>query len=120
MPHAWLNRCCPEEPISTVDLAGRGGFTLLTGIGGAAWKEAAGAISKAAQADITPHVVGFGQEWVDVYSDWEKIRGVNESGAILVRLDRFVAWRCQGIIADVQKREEKLLQVMKSILGLAV
>jgi hypothetical protein len=118
LPHAWLNKKRPVQAISTIDLAGKGSFTLLTGIGGSAWKAAAAAVSKEVQVEIQEHSIGFGQDWVDVYSDWERLRGVNESGAILVRPDRFVAWRCQDVLGDEKTCKEKLLQVMRSVLSL--
>jgi len=34
LPHEWLNRAVPVTPISTIDLAGKGGWTIITGIGG--------------------------------------------------------------------------------------
>ena len=117
LPHAWLNKRCPVKPISTVDLVGKGVFTLLTGIGGDFWKEAAIAVSKIVGVKVQIHSIGFGQEWVDVYSEWEKLRGVNESGAVLVRPDRFVAWRIQDVLDTEKDCEAKLLQVMTSILG---
>jgi 2-polyprenyl-6-methoxyphenol hydroxylase-like FAD-dependent oxidoreductase len=120
LPHAWLNKPCPSEPISTVDLAGKGGFTLLTGIGGNAWKEAATIASTKLMIKIKVYSIGFRQDWVDVYSDWERLRGVNESGAILVRPDRFVAWRSQDVLGDGIACAEKLLHVMSNILGVSV
>jgi len=116
LPHAWLNKKCPVQPISTVDLAGKGVFTLLTGIGGDFWKEAASAVSKEVGVELRAYSIGFGQDWVDVYSEWEKLRGVNESGVILVRPDRFVAWRSQDVLSTEKECEAKLLKVMKSIL----
>lgn len=117
LPHAWLNTKCPGEPISTVDLVGKGKFTLLTGIGGEAWKEAAAKVGKDMNLEIASYSIGFGQDWVDVYSSWAKLRGVEESGAVLVRPDRFVAWRCQDSLSGVAECSESLLRVVKSVLG---
>jgi 2-polyprenyl-6-methoxyphenol hydroxylase-like FAD-dependent oxidoreductase len=116
LPHVWLNKRCPVEPISTVDLAGKGKFTLLTGIGGEAWKLAAMVVGKELNIEIRAYSIGFGQEWVDVYSDWEDLRGVNESGVLLVRPDRYVAWRSEDVLGDEVACADKLLQVMRSIL----
>jgi len=46
LPHAWLNKAIPGKPISTIDLAGHGHFTLITGAGGDAWKDAATAVTE--------------------------------------------------------------------------
>ena len=34
LPHAWLNQCVPERPISTIDLAGKELWAVITSIGG--------------------------------------------------------------------------------------
>ena len=93
LPHEWLNRAVPVTPISTIDLAGKGAWTIITGIGGDGWKSAAVTVVQELGVEIKEHRVGFGQDWEDVYHDWERVRGVEESGCVLVRLDRFVAWR---------------------------
>ncbi|KIX09723.1 uncharacterized protein Z518_00804 [Rhinocladiella mackenziei CBS 650.93] len=115
LPHVWLNRTMPmKEQISTIDLAGHGRFCLLTGIGGDKWIEAADKVGRELGVEIKAHSIGWGQEWVDVYRDWERRREIEEDGAILVRPDRFVAWRSMELRDDC---EEKLLEVMKSVLG---
>ena len=53
LPHLWLDR--RGERISTLDLCGKGRFTLLTGIGGEAW--VAAAVSKAMGAEIAACVM---------------------------------------------------------------
>src|SRR5256885_10684642 len=40
LPHCWLGHA--GQTVSTLDLAGKGRFALLTGIGGEGWKGAAG------------------------------------------------------------------------------
>ena len=118
LPHVWLNKAVPATPTSTIDLAGRGRVVLLTGIGGEAWKQAAERVS--AELDGVPIVVysiGFRQDWEDFYFEWERVRGVNESGAVLVRPDRFVAWRAKEVVGDVDACAEKLGRVMRSMLG---
>lgn len=117
LPHVWLNKATPEKPISTIDLAGHGSFTLLTGIGGGVWKEAAGTVAKKLKIPIQACSIGFRQDWEDVYFEWESVRGVEESGAVLVRPDRVVAWRASEALENREACEEKLLSVMRSILG---
>jgi hypothetical protein len=113
LPHVWLNQAVPTYPVSTIDLAGHGAFTLFTGIGGAAWKGAAEKVSVESGIPIHVHCIGFRQEWEDTYYDWERLRGVDEDGAVLVRPDRVVAWRAQS-----NQGVSKLSQVMRAILGL--
>jgi len=66
---------------------------------------------------VDVHSVGLRQDWEDFYYAWEKVRGVEESGAVLVRPDRFVAWRAQEVLHSMEECSTKLLDVMKSILG---
>ncbi|KAK1849547.1 FAD binding domain-containing protein [Colletotrichum chrysophilum] len=117
LPHAWLNRAIPSKMVSTIDLAGHGAFTILTGPGGMLWKEAAKAVAAARGCEIKVWSVGFRQAWEDVYFDWDRLRGVEESGAVLVRPDRFVAWRAREVPNDLDSCVEKLSEVMRVILG---
>ena len=40
VPHVWLTHKVPGKHFSTIDIAGKGRFTLFTGIGGEGWKAA--------------------------------------------------------------------------------
>lgn len=117
LPHAWLNKALPTEATSTIDLAGHGAFTLLTGIGGDVWRAAAERTSAQLDVPIKVYSIGFRQDWEDVYFDWARQRGVEESGAVLVRPDRFVAWRAPAALPSEAGCEAKLSQVMHSVLG---
>lgn len=117
LPHVWLNKAVPEKPVTTIDLAGHGAFTLFTGIGGDFWKTSADRIARELGVQLRVHSIGFRQDWEDVYFEWERVRGVEESGAVLVRPDRFVAWRSLEVFDSVEACEAKLTDVMKSILG---
>ena len=114
LPHVWLSRTVPCKPISTIDLAGNGTFTLFTGIGGHGWRGAAKKVLDELDIPISVYSIGFRQEYEDQYLDWANIRGVEESGAALVRPDYFVAWRSQQWDDD---SPEKLLTVMKTLLS---
>ncbi|KIW37179.1 uncharacterized protein PV06_10798 [Exophiala oligosperma] len=113
LPHAWLNRAVPGQRISTIDLAGNGGFTVLTGIGGERWKEAAAQVSKALDIPLAAYSIGFRQDWEDVYFHWESVREIEEDGCLLVRPDRFIAWRSLQMVDDPASA---LLKVLRQIL----
>ncbi|PQE10667.1 24-dichlorophenol 6-monooxygenase protein [Rutstroemia sp. NJR-2017a BBW] len=115
LPHAWLNTRIPGKQFSTQDLAGHGAFCLFTGIGGEKWKEAASKVAEALKIEIRAYSIGWQQDYEDVYFDWEKRREVEEDGCVLVRPDRFVAWRS---VKMIDAPEEKLLTVLKAVLGI--
>ncbi|TPX13400.1 uncharacterized protein E0L32_006130 [Thyridium curvatum] len=117
LPHVWLNTAVPSTPKSTIDLAGHGKFVLFTGIGGGAWKAAAATVAAELGVPVDAHSIGFRQDWEDFYFDWERLRGVEESGAVLVRPDRFVAWRCQEVVGDADACAARLKGVIRGVLG---
>jgi hypothetical protein len=117
LPHVWLNDAIPVQRISSIDLAGHGHFTVLTGIGGEAWKFAASQIEASFGMKIKTYSIGFRQDYEDVYFDWARVRGVDETGCVLVRPDRVVAWRCHDVLADESACTSKLREVIFSVLG---
>lgn len=113
LPHAWLDVATRKKPISTQDLAGHGVFCLLTSHGGDPWIEAAKNITKKIGIPISTFGIGIGLDYHDVYREWHDKREIGETGCILVRPDRFVAWRSMTMIPGC---EEKLLDVFDQIL----
>ncbi len=112
LPHAWLTK--KGHRLSTLDLCGKGEFSLLTGIGGQGWQEAALAIEKTLGIKINVHTIGIGQTYDDPYGDYARIREITESGALLVRPDLIVCWRANKLSAEAS---EELIEAMKQILG---
>lgn len=115
LPHAWLNRRMPGKKVSTIDLAGHGQFCLLTGPGGQAWKAAAEKVGKLLGIEIKAYSIGWKQDYEDVYFDWARRREVEEDGCVLMRPDRFVAWRSAKIIPDADTKLEKVLRKVLSL-----
>jgi 2-polyprenyl-6-methoxyphenol hydroxylase-like FAD-dependent oxidoreductase len=97
-PHVVLGR---GSALSTLDLFGRN-FVLLAGPAGNDWRAAA--IDAALQLRVTldAYLVG-GDEFADPGGSFAAAYGISESGAVLVRPDGFVGWRCRdGAGASVQ------------------
>ncbi|KAH6844521.1 FAD binding domain-containing protein [Chaetomium sp. MPI-CAGE-AT-0009] len=115
LPHAWINTRVPGKQFSTIDLAGHGEYCLITGPGGEAWKEAVNQVAKAVNVPIKSYSIGWKEDYEDVYFDWEKRREVEEDGCVLVRPDRFVAWRSKSLSEDPRG---KLETVMRKVLSL--
>ncbi len=114
LPHVWLEH--DAQPLSSLDLCRYDGFTLLTGIGGDAWRDAAQRVSETTGVGITPLVIGLGQVHNDVLGEWMKRREISDCGCLLVRPDRIVAWRSPGMVEDPLGA---LDDVMRQILGRA-
>ena len=123
LPHAWLSKPVTFGPraaqVSTQDLAGNGRFTLLSGIGGKrSWTKTASEIGGVLGIEIVVYSIGWGQDYEDCLFRWVERRGVEEKGAVLVRPDRIVAWRSREMLEE-SERGEKLLAVMRCVLGLS-
>ena len=114
LPHIWLGSRKPGPLISTLDVAGKGRFTLLTGPGGEAWREAAARASAHTRADVAVFTIGPYQDLEDVYGRWRALSDVEEDGCILVRPDLIVAWRSLNSAGDCCADLER---VLTAILG---
>jgi len=112
IPHAWLTNQTHDR-ISTLDLVGRGEFTLITGLTGTVWAAAAANLNAAYLRIV---VIGL-PEAQDVYCAWQNIREIDESGALLVRPDGIVAWRQKSAAATVADAAEALTAALHSITG---
>jgi 2,4-dichlorophenol 6-monooxygenase len=115
LPHCWLEH--EGRRVSTLDLAGKGRFALLTGIGGDAWTAAAARASQELGIEIATFVVGPGREVLDTYDDWARLSEVAEDGCVLVRPDAHVAWRSTTAVGD---HGGELLAVLRQVLGFTV
>ena len=111
LPHIWLER--DAAPVSTLDLCTYDRFTLITGVDGQAWSAAAAKTSAELNVSIDAVSVGLGQSNNDVLRGWTGLREVTDGGCVLVRPDRFVAWRTAGAATDPALT---LLEVMSRVL----
>ena len=114
VPHVWVYDHNTGEKHSTLDLTGHGKFTLITGIGGEAWEEAAKTVGEALGMELTVHVSGPRRQYVDHAGDWARAREITDSGCVLVRPDHHVAWRIDGLPEDPTA---ELSRVMTKILS---
>jgi 2,4-dichlorophenol 6-monooxygenase len=112
IPHCWLTR--GSETVSTLDVVGKGRFTLLTGIGGDAWVKAAQSVSEHLGVPIEPFVIGPGHELDDLYGDWARAREIPDEGCLLVRPDAHIAYRSFDLPDDAT---DVLQQAMAMLLG---
>lgn len=114
LPHAWLVGKDGKR-LSTLDVVGNGAFTLVTGLSGSAWVEAVTAIDV---PWLTSVVIGEpGSE--DPYGEWWLRREIDESGALLVRPDAYIAWRASTGPEDTHSAAHQLRTALQSILGKA-
>ena len=94
LPHAWVDdEDGNRRPVK--DLVAPGRFLLIAGEDGQAWCEAARQL--AAEADIPLDAVRIGHldgDYHDPRCAWQRHRQIASDGAVLVRPDRFIAWRC--------------------------
>ncbi|MEU2337162.1 FAD-dependent monooxygenase [Streptomyces sp. NPDC013172] len=98
LPHAWVGDNVTK--LALMDLAPYTRWTLLTGIAGEDWAGAAEKVAQELGIPLETVVIGPGREVTDLYYDWAKLREVEESGAILVRPDKHVAWRSMSLADD--------------------
>jgi 2,4-dichlorophenol 6-monooxygenase len=99
LPHAWVEREGERVPLGTLVHGGQ--FLLIAGEKGHAWVEAAEKIAAERGLSLRAARVGvLDSDYVDVRCAWLKHRGISAEGAVLVRPDRYVAFRSHGTTAD--------------------
>lgn len=113
LPHAWLVGKDGYR-VSTLDLVGKGRYSLVTGIAGNAWAEAAQALNLPYLRTVVIGKPGA----QDLYCSWHAIREVDEAGAILVRPDGVVAWRHLHGVETSEVAQRELSQAFAQLLDL--
>ncbi|MFB7757816.1 FAD-dependent oxidoreductase [Streptomyces sp. NPDC056121] len=112
LPHAWVGDSRNKKAL--MDLAPYDRWTLITGIAGEAWERVAEKVGQELGVPLATVVIGPGREVTDLYYDWAKLREVEESGVLLVRPDKHIAWRASVLPDDPESR---LREVLTAVLG---
>ena len=114
LPHVWVFDRDSGAEVSSLDLCGKGLFTVLTGIGGEAWIDAAAAVGAEMGLEIVAHVIGPRQPHVDHVGDWDRASENSDTGCLLIRPDQHVGWRAADMTSDPVG---ELRRVLKTILA---
>jgi 2,4-dichlorophenol 6-monooxygenase len=120
LPHAWIDdEQGNRRPIK--DLVRPGRFLLIAGEAGESWCEAARALADGSGIPLDAVRIGhLDGELFDPRCTWLRRREFGPAGAILVRPDRFVAWRSMAGAEDpAAVLAEALGQVLARPLGVA-
>jgi hypothetical protein len=91
-PHVWISH--NGNRVSTLDLLGPY-FTLLVDEGDTVWSRAARAVGTTTQMPLHVKRVRLSES-----GSWERDLEISRRGALLIRPDGHVAWRCLGISGD--------------------
>lgn len=115
LPHAWLVDARGHR-LSTLDLVGKGSFTLVTGLAGEAWVRAARRC--AAEFGIALKAVRIDEDGArDAYGSWQRVSaGLDERGCLLVRPDGVVAWRHGQPVDDAGRAAAALRGALTALL----
>ncbi|PSL35903.1 FAD-dependent monooxygenase [Chitinophaga ginsengisoli] len=97
IPHLWVNY--QQQKISTLDLMGES-FVLLTGPDNDLWKQLATQIQDEFKIGIPVYSISPDGALDYKEKTVNKVLDITTSGALLIRPDGFVAWRCKEQKAD--------------------
>jgi putative polyketide hydroxylase len=113
-PHLVLER--EGKPISTRDLFGPR-FVLLAGPQGQHWKAAASSARDALHLPLDSYQIGGeAADLIDARNTFCEAYGITSDGAVLVRPDGFIAWRCRVAEENEQEAEQALTQALSTLL----
>jgi 2,4-dichlorophenol 6-monooxygenase len=100
LPHVWIDdEDVRRRPIK--DLVAPGHFLLIAGEDGQAWCDAAAGVAAASGVPLDALRIGHVDgDLFDPRCTWLRQRGTAADGAVLIRPDRFVAWRSLGAADD--------------------
>ncbi|MGV9248247.1 FAD-dependent oxidoreductase [Streptomyces sp. NPDC003710] len=115
LPHAWLVDGGGER-VSTLDLVGKGLFTVLTGLSGGVWEAAADACRD--ELGVPLRFVRIGDAGSrDAYGEWSRVAEIAEDGVLLIRPDGHVAWRRTDAPGGEAMARQELTGALSRVLG---
>ncbi|MET3762255.1 FAD-dependent monooxygenase [Sphingomonas sp. UYEF23] len=92
IPDIWVDTLVGR--IALGDIVARGKLVLIAGEQGQGWRDAAERIAQERGIALDAIVIGgTAGDWLDLRGAWGRAREHGPEGAILVRPDRFIAWR---------------------------
>jgi 2,4-dichlorophenol 6-monooxygenase len=95
LPHAFVEYA--GRRTSTAELVGAGRFLLIAGEDGHAWCDAAAKLAEDNAIALDAVRIGaLSGDYIDIRCAWLKQREIGAQGALLVRPDRYIAWRSLG------------------------
>jgi 2,4-dichlorophenol 6-monooxygenase len=113
LPHAFVEREGERLPIG--NLVHTGKFLVLAGENGRDWVEAARVVAAETGVPIVAGTAGvLGCDYIDVRAGWTRSREISPTGAVLVRPDRYVAFRS---VAGVDDPEGSLRDALSAVLS---
>ncbi len=102
LPHAWMEDASGARR-STVELVRPGRFVLLAGENGGAWCAAARDLARRFDVPLDAYTTGhLDGDLLDLECRWARQREIGPDGAILIRPDRYVAWRSLHAPVDAE------------------
>ncbi|RCW46220.1 2,4-dichlorophenol 6-monooxygenase [Halopolyspora algeriensis] len=114
LPHVWLVDEHGRR-VSTLDLVGRGQFSLVTGLSGTAWSSAVEYCRE--QLGLPLRLVRIGTPQArDAYGDWRRVCEIDESGCLLVRPDGYIAWRHTSGPDTPEQAQQQLHRALDTVL----
>jgi 2,4-dichlorophenol 6-monooxygenase len=118
LPHAWVD---DEDGgrRAIKDLVGPGRFLVIAGEQGEAWCAAARELAAASGLPLDAVRIGhLDGDLFDPRCTWVRRREIGPEGAVLVRPDRFIAWRSMGSSTEpVEQLSSALSHVLARAVG---
>jgi 2,4-dichlorophenol 6-monooxygenase len=99
VPHAYVEHAGARLPIGNLVHSGR--FVVLAGEDGRDWVAAAQTVAAETGIPLVAGTVGLADtDYLDVRAAWTRSREISPAGVVLVRPDRYVAFRSVGKVDD--------------------